>query len=86
MKMAQGAMLFMAAAAVAENSTFPTVWVISLCVSVLLNLILAWRLIRVSGVSVGARMKKWLSKLRRRKKKQVDDVPLVDYDIDEDIL
>lgn len=79
-------MLFMAAATVAEDSTFPTVWVISLCVSVVLNLILAWRLLRVSGVSVGAWMKKMLGKFRGRKKKQVDDVPLVDYDIDEDIL
>lgn len=79
-------MLFMAAATVGADSTFPTVWVIALCVSVVLNLILAWSLLRVSGVSGGAWMKKVLSKLRRRKKKQVDDVPLVDYDIDEDIL
>ena len=48
-----------------------TIWIVLLCISLLENGVLIWLLLWKKGAS---------------KREQVDDVPLVEYDIDDDVI
>ena len=48
-----------------------TIWIVLLCISLAENAVLIWLLLWKKGAS---------------KREQIDDVPLVDYDIDDDVI
>lgn len=61
------------------------VYIILLCISTVFNAILAWMLVWEECRHRAERNGEEPPRFRFRKRKQEDDVPLVEYDIDDDV-